>query len=73
MDVKLGVSHYGKKEIFGLTREEITAGRKFHNEKLQDLYIVSDVISVIKSGITGWAGHVACMEETLCTGFGSNS
>jgi len=36
--------------------------RKLQNEELHDLYC-SPIIQVIKSRMTEWVGHVACMEE----------
>ena len=37
--------------------------RKLHNEKLNDLSSSPIIFRVIKSRITRWAGHVACMRE----------
>ena len=42
-----------------LTRER----RKLHNEEPNDLYFSPNIVRVIKSRITGWAGHVACMGQ----------
>jgi hypothetical protein len=47
-----------------LKRDEVTVEwRKLQNEKLNYLYSSPSVIRVIKSRITRWAGHVACMGE----------
>jgi hypothetical protein len=37
--------------------------RKLHNEELNDLYSLSNIVRVVKSRRMRWAGHVACMEE----------
>ena len=36
---------------------------RLHNEELNDLYSSPNIVRVIKSRITRWAGHVACMGE----------
>jgi hypothetical protein len=36
--------------------------RKLHNEKLNDLYSVSNIVRVVKSRRMRWAGHVERME-----------
>jgi hypothetical protein len=38
--------------------------RKLHNEEIHDLYSSSNIIRMIKSRRTRWAGHVARMGET---------
>ena len=70
MDVKLGLSPYGKdirqmfkiralRKIFGPKRDEVTGDwQKLHIEELRDLYFSIYVIRVIKSRIVRWAGHV---------------
>ena len=51
--------------IFGPKRDEITGEwRKLHNEKLNVLYFVSNIVRVIKSGMR-WAEHVARMVLAL--------
>jgi hypothetical protein len=46
--------------IFGLKRDEVTAGwRKLHNEELNNLYYSPRNIRLIKSRRMRWAGHVA--------------
>jgi hypothetical protein len=37
--------------------------RKLHNEELNDLYSLRNLMWVIKSRRMRWAGHVACMGE----------
>ena len=50
--------------IFGPKREEVTREwRKLHNEELNDLYCSPNIVQVIKSGRTKWAGNVARMDE----------
>jgi hypothetical protein len=36
---------------------------KLHNEKLSDLYSLSNIVRVVKSRRMRWAGHVARMEQ----------
>jgi hypothetical protein len=48
--------------IFGPKREEDGSWRKLHDE-LHDLYSSPDIVRVIKSRRTRWAGHVARMGE----------
>ena len=53
-------------------RDEVTGEwRKLHNEELNDLYPLPNIIQVIKSRIMRWTGHVACMRGTgeVHTGF----
>jgi hypothetical protein len=37
--------------------------RKMHNEELNDLYSLPNIVWVVKSRRMGWAGHVARMGE----------
>jgi hypothetical protein len=37
--------------------------KKLHNEELNDLYSLPNIVRVIKSRIMRWAGHVARMGE----------
>ena len=47
------------RKVFELKRDAVTGKwRKLHNEELYDMY-PSNMIRVIKSIRTGWAGHVA--------------
>ena len=50
------------RRIFGRKRDEVT--REWiilHNEELNDLYSSPNIVRVIKSRRTRWAGHVARM------------
>ena len=50
--------------IFGRKREEVTGEwRKLHNEELNDLYSLPNIVRVVKSRRMRWAGHVARMGE----------
>ena len=52
------------RRVFWPTRDEVTGEwRKLHNEELSDLYSLPNIVRVVKSRRTRWAGHVACMEE----------
>ena len=47
-------------KVFGSKRDEATGEwRKLHNEELNDLYSLPNIIRVIKSRRIRWAGHVA--------------
>jgi hypothetical protein len=37
--------------------------RKLHNEELNDLYSLPNIVRVVKSRRMRWVGHVACIEE----------
>jgi PAS domain-containing protein len=48
------------RRIFGLKRDEVTGKwRKIHNETLNDLYSLPNIVWVIKSRRLRWAEHVA--------------
>jgi hypothetical protein len=49
--------------IFGPKREEDESWRKLHNDDLHSLHSSSNIVRVIKSRRTRWAGHVARMGE----------
>jgi hypothetical protein len=52
------------RRIFGSKRDEVKGEwRKLHNEELNGLYSVSNIVWVIKSRRMRWAGHVARMGE----------
>jgi hypothetical protein len=51
------------RRVFEPRRDEVTGEwRKLHNEELNDLYSLPNIMRVVKSRIR-WAGHVARMEE----------
>jgi hypothetical protein len=52
------------RRILRLKRDEVTGEwRKLHNEELHDLYSSPNIIRIIKSRRSRWAGHVARMGE----------
>ena len=52
------------RRIFGPKRDEVTGEwRKLHNEELNDLYCLPNIVRVIKSRRMKWVGHVARMGE----------
>jgi len=52
------------RSISGPKRDEVTGEwRKLHNEELNDLYSLANIVWVIKSRMR-WAGHVARMGES---------
>jgi len=52
------------RRIFGPRKDEVTGERRsLHNEELNDLYSSLNIVKVIKSRRTRWAGHVARMGE----------
>jgi hypothetical protein len=59
------------RKIFGPKRDEVTGEwRKLHNEELNGLHSLPNIVRVIKSIRLRWAGHVARMGKgDLCTGF----
>jgi hypothetical protein len=51
-----------RRRVFGAEREKVAGGwRRLHNEKLHNLYASPNIVRVIKSRKTKWAGHVALM------------
>ena len=58
------------RRVFGPKRDEVTGEwRKLHNEELNDLYSLPNIVRVVKSRRMRWAGHVACMgQDRGCTG-----
>jgi hypothetical protein len=51
-------------KVFGPKRDEVTAEwRKLHNEDLNDLYSLPNIVRVVKSRRMRWAGYVARMGE----------
>jgi hypothetical protein len=59
------------RRIFGPKRDQVTRNwRKLHKEELHDLYSSPNIVRVITSESTRWAGHVARMGRGVaCTGF----
>ena len=52
------------RKVFGPKRDEVTGERrKLHNEELNDLYSLPNIVRVVKSRRMGWAGHVARIGE----------
>ena len=52
------------RRIFGHGRDEVMGEwRILHNEELNDLYSLPNIVRVIKSRRMRWAGHVARMGE----------
>ena len=52
------------RRVFGPKRDEVTGEwRKLHNEKLNDLNSLPNIVWVVISRRMRWAGHVARMGE----------
>jgi hypothetical protein len=52
------------RRVFGPRRDEVTGEwRKLHNEELNDLYSLPNIVPMVKSRRMRWAGHVAHMGE----------
>jgi hypothetical protein len=52
------------RRVFGPKRDEVTGKwRKIHNEELNDLYSLPNIVRVVKSRRMRWARHVARMGE----------
>ena len=50
------------RRVFVSKRDEVTGEwRKLHNEELNDLYYLPNIVRVVKSRRMRWADHVACM------------
>jgi len=50
------------KRIFGSKRDEVRGERrKLHNEELNDLYSLPNIVWVMKSRRMRWVGHVGRM------------
>jgi hypothetical protein len=52
------------RRVFGPKRDEVTREwRKLHNEELNDLYSLPNIVRVVKSRRMRWAGYVARIGE----------
>jgi hypothetical protein len=52
------------RRVFGPKRDEVRGEwRKLHNEELNSLYSLPNIVRVVKSRRMRWAGHVARMGE----------
>jgi hypothetical protein len=52
------------RKTFGPKRDEVTGEwKRLHNEELYDLYVLRNIIRVIKSRRMRWAGNVGLVEE----------
>jgi hypothetical protein len=51
------------RRIFGPKREEDGSWRKLYNDKIHSLYSSLNIVGVIKTSMTRWAGHVVRMGE----------
>jgi hypothetical protein len=58
------------RRVFGPERDEVTGEwRKLHNEEINDLYSLPNIVRVVKSRRMRWAGHVERMgRREVCTG-----
>jgi hypothetical protein len=54
------------RRIFGPKGEKVAGGwRRLHNEELRNSYPSQNIIRVIKSRWMRWAGHVACVGDSI--------
>jgi hypothetical protein len=52
------------RKVFGPKTDEVTGEwRKLHNEELNDLYSLPNIVRVVKSRRMSWAGRVARVGE----------
>jgi len=58
------------RRLFRPRRDEVTGEwRRLHNEELNVLYSLPNIVRVIKSRRMRWAGHVACwVRRGVCVG-----
>jgi hypothetical protein len=53
-----------QRRVFGPKRDEVTGEwRKLHNEELNDLYCLPNIVRVVNSRRMRWVRHVARMGE----------
>jgi hypothetical protein len=58
------ISSVMMRSVFGPKRDEVTGEwRKLHNQDLNDLYPLPNIVRVVKSRRMRWAEHVAHMGE----------
>jgi hypothetical protein len=58
------LSYWVLRRISRPKRGEVVGGwRRLHNEELHNLYITPNIIMVIKSRRTRWAGHIVHMGD----------
>jgi hypothetical protein len=59
------------RKVFGPKRDEVTGEwTNLHNEELNDMYFLPNIVRVVKSRRMRWAGHVARMgEDSLLDNF----
>jgi hypothetical protein len=60
---RLRISENRVLRIFGPEREGDGSWRKLHNDELHSLYSSPNIVTVIKSRMMMWAGHVARIGE----------
>jgi hypothetical protein len=63
------------RRVFGPRRDEVTEKwRKLHNEELNDLYSLPNIVRVVKTRRMRWAGHGARWGGERCAqGFGGEA
>ena len=60
----MGYNNNNLRKVFGPKRDEVRGEwGKLHNEELNDLYSLPNIVRVVKSRRMRWVGHVARMEE----------
>jgi len=59
------LSVFEDRVLRGISLRDVVTGewRKLHNEELNDLYCLPNIVRLMKSRIMRWAGHVAYMGE----------
>jgi len=60
----VGYNNNNLRKVFGPKRDEVRGEwGKLHNEELNDLYSLPNIVRVVKSRRMRWVGHVARMGE----------